>query len=386
MRRHLPLLPILLALPFLFGAKGCGDPADCALLRAQLELAKASGNVEAITAVQDRIIAAGGCPVPVEPPHPPPTPPPEKHEPVCAPPDLVTGCWHQPPGEEWQFIPAPAPEPTPTPGCSIDGPVGALLPKMTILGEEVNKAILAAYGCDGGRCVVNDSRFAVQRKIIEQLKKQGLCAGQHDPGTGPDDYGTDEIAVSRSTSDVREGYHIAEGPARGPITLLLSPQAARPAYLPAGAPPPEDPTPPPPSGSCGNPLPPKVWTTATLPDGWGENEIGKPRWLIECVPHGNVIDCTAKVAPQACGYCASIDMALMPDGVQPRCGCPVRKEGSPERGPCEIYLTGGMRLEAEEGSGAMCSFAHGNQFQFEPNGGNCRLCSIADPRVCGGWF
>lgn len=55
------------------------------------------------------IVMAWGCAsVPVPPPvQPPPTPPPIeiKHEPVCVPPGLVTGCWHQPPGQNWQFIP-----------------------------------------------------------------------------------------------------------------------------------------------------------------------------------------------------------------------------------------------------------------------------------------
>jgi hypothetical protein len=312
---------------------------------------------------------------------------------VCAPPELVTGCWHQPPGEGWKFIPAPVQDPT-----DCDGPVSVTAPDhVSTLGEKVNEAILRVYGCDGGRCVVTDGRYLVQRKIIDELRRMGLCAGQHQPGTGPTDYGTDEIAVAPSTTAVREGFRVYAGPAVGSGTLILSPQGRAPAWVPSGAPaqqpPPAPPTQPPPGpapppappdgGSCSNPLPPKLWTAATLPDGWGEDEIGKPRWKIDC-EQKRVIDCTAHVAPQACAYCESIGMGTMPDGVQPRCGCPVRKEDSLEREPCEEYLTGGTKLESR--NGATCAFVDDNPFLFEPSGGNCRLCSVGDPRVCGGWF
>lgn len=160
----------------------------------------------------------------------------------------------------------------------------------------------------------------------------------------------------------------------------------------AGTTPPPDP---PPTGGCSAPLPPKVWTAETLPDGWGQDEIGKPRWLIGCSPHNRVIDCTPNVAPRACDYCDSIGMGTTGDG-QLRCGCPVRNECKPteqtppqnfkceERMACEQYLSGGTTLEAR--NGATCDYTGSNPFQFKPNDGNCRLCSAADPRVCGGWF
>jgi hypothetical protein len=80
---------------------------------------------------------------------------------------------------------------------------------------------------------------------------------------------------------------------------------------------------------------------------------------------------------------------------QPRCGCPVRNECKPageepqnfkceERVACEAYLTGGTKLQSR--NGATCEFANNNPFQFFPNGGNCQLCSVGDPRVCGDWF
>ena len=157
---------------------------------------------------------------------------------------------------------------------------------------------------------------------------------------------------------------------------------------------------PPPANGCTTPLPPKVWTDATLPPGWGGDQVGKPRWEIGCGFHQKVIDCTARVAPQACEFCASIGMGEI--GGQPRCGCPVRNEcpgfKCEERAACERYLTGGTKLQtcAEAktadpnvvctSSANACEFVGDNPFQFYPSGGNCRVCSVEDPRVCGGWF
>lgn len=68
-----------------------------------------------------------GCAgVPVPPPVQPPKPPGPveiKHEPVCVPPGLVTGCWHQPPGSPWIFIPpSSAPGPVPVSQCPATCP------------------------------------------------------------------------------------------------------------------------------------------------------------------------------------------------------------------------------------------------------------------------
>jgi hypothetical protein len=152
---------------------------------------------------------------------------------------------------------------------------------------------------------------------------------------------------------------------------------------------------PPPVAGCSSPLPPKVWTEETLPDGYGSDAVGQPRWELGCGlhPNGRVVDCTAKVAPHACDYCAAIGMGEISG--QPRCGCPVRNECKPageepqnfkceERVACEAYLTGGTKLQSR--NGATCEFANNNPFQFFPNGGNCQLCSVGDPRVCGDWF
>jgi len=50
--------------------------------------------------------ACGGFPWPIPgpTPTPTPTPTPAPPSPVCQPPDLVTSCWHQPPGSPWLYI------------------------------------------------------------------------------------------------------------------------------------------------------------------------------------------------------------------------------------------------------------------------------------------
>jgi hypothetical protein len=279
---------------------------------------------------------------------------------------------------------------------------------VTSLSTRVNAVMSRLSGCSiGSRCILTVTGQQWQAHVEQALRDEGLCAGQHEPHT-------DEIAVSTHAGGIMEAYHIAGGgwdnpSPTNPLTVVWFPGAARVAYLPPGGvttppptPTPVPPTPPsvdPPAGACGTPLPPKVWTAATLPDGWGPEEIGRPRWMISCGRHGKIIDCVSKIEPRACDYCASIGMGTMPDGVQPRCGCPVRQEGHVERVPCETYLTGGTKLQtcAEARSldpkvtcqplpNAQCAFAHGNPFQFEQSDGQCRLCS-KDGSVCSAeWF
>ena len=335
-----------------------------------------------------------------QPPSPPTPPPSTDPSPICPPVGAICGCYFKPPGQEWQQLPPcepvpppnnnPPPMPLPT-GCVLGTPGLQMDAPVTSLGPRVNAVLSRLSGCSvGSRCILIVTGQQWQAHVEQALRDEGLCAGQHEPRT-------DEIAVSTHSGGIMEAYKVFAGddsdgplpPGGVPRTVVWFPGGARVAYLPPGGVltpvPPAAPTPTPPaSGACGNPLPPKVWTAATLPDGWGQNEIGRPRWMISCGRHGKIIDCVAKVEPRACDYCASIGMGTMPDGVQPRCGCPVRQEGDPERVPCEAYLTGGTRLEAR--NGATCAFANSNPFQFEQNDGNCRLCS-SDGSVCSAeWF
>jgi hypothetical protein len=272
----------------------------------------------------------------------------------------------------------------PTPGgCVLAGEEVTPSTQTNTVGPDVNAAMHRLVPrCDiGSDCLINEytqqSWFAA---VGAELRKAGLCAGP----------GGDEMQVALLRSNPWQNFHIFAGddsptlpaPPGARRTVNWSPNSWRGAWVAPGgtAPPVEPPT----AGACGAPLPPKVWTAETLPPNWGQDQIGQPRWTMNCGPHQGKIDCVAVVNPHACAYCASIGMGTMPDGVQPRCGCPVRQEGSPERVPCETYLTGGTRLESR--NGATCSFVGGNPFVFEPNNGNCRLCSVGDGRVCGDWY
>lgn len=207
--------------------------------------------------------------------------------------------------------PSPTPDPTSTPACSIDGQPGEVLDEQATLGAAVNAAIFAVYGCDGGRCVVQDGRQEAQRKIIERLRQVGLCAGQHEPGV------TDEISVSTSTTAVRESYHVYAGPLEGPGTLVLSPQAVRPAYAAPGTIPQAPQPTPPPSGACGAPAPPPLHSFVVhvrdVRDGW--------QW----------VDSTPLV--EGAAYCAAIGYSRNP--------CPIRMEGAADRLECERLVLGG---------------------------------------------
>lgn len=233
--------------------------------------------------------------------------------------------------------------------------------------------------------------------IAEELQEAGIAASQAKASSGKI---ADHLYVRRAPTSL--DWNATKLFSYGNGCLITGDGAftAHGWYTYTGSDQPPPPTDPPPAGGCTAPLPPKVWTAETLPDGWGSDQIGQPRWEIGCVPHGNVVDCTAKVAPRACDYCASIGMGEI--GGQPRCGCPVRNEcpgfKCEERVACEAYLTGGTKLqtcaeakaadpkaECSPVAGALCSFVGGNPFQFYPNAGQCRLCSKEDGRVCGTW-
>jgi hypothetical protein len=68
--------------------------------------------------------------------------------------------------------------------------------------EEINRALKATTGCDvRSDCRVRMSDQDFFATVAAELRKGGLCAGQHDDGA------TDEIAVGSSPGEV-EGYHV----------------------------------------------------------------------------------------------------------------------------------------------------------------------------------
>lgn len=312
------------------------------------------------------LMGAKGCPSPA----PQPTPPPPVL--TCANVDCVPGshCTETPAG------PVCVPDATPPPatGCSIDGEPGPLLPDYRpTLGAEVNAAMATLRpDCPvGGRCVLEESRQAWQARVIAELRRRGVCAGQHAPDT-------DEIAAATSTTAPREGWHVYVGPEDGPGTVLWSPQAARPAYAAAPAVPPPPASPP--GGSCpAPPCPARVWTEATLPDGWGRDMIGKPRWEWSCHESGRAwADCTPVVVRNE-PYCASIGMSPMADG-SPRAACPMRPDGHLEREAVEWWLVG-----APVPDGPDCDPPGRPAYAVPRGSGACRLCDASKTVCSGAW-
>jgi hypothetical protein len=263
-------------------------------------------------------------------------------------------------------------------------------------GAAVNQVMAGLTGCSiGSRCVVIVRPQVWQAHVEAGLREMGLCAGQHEPGT-------DEIAVSTAAGQPWEGFHIYSGagwddPAQTG-TVVWSPGADRPAYAPPGGPVPPTPTPTPPPTVPGAPCPiapcpDLVWTAATLPDGWSEDEIGTARIQFNSsVYTGRYADNTLVVVHNE-PYCASIGMSPMADG-QPRASCPMRPDGHPEREAIEHWASGGYVLQAQ--NGATCVPHPTNPVMFELNGGNCRLCTVRtfksktpshpDEPVCSGWY
>jgi len=140
------------------------------------------------------------------------------------------------------------------------------------------------------------------------------------------------------------------------------------------------------ASACPAPVPPSMWTANSLPLGWGENEIGQPTYIIQCKGWGNgkIIDCTPVLRTPHCAYCTSVGLGLMGDGVTPRCGCPVRPDGHPDRVACENGMTGGGFVLVST-DGQACERYEDNPTMFWARDGKCKLCS-RDGKVCGAAF
>jgi hypothetical protein len=118
--------------------------------------------------------------------------------PICSPGDTC-GCFVRPPGESWRPL-APC---AVVPPCVI--PQGVRWrrvqgsPGFT---AEINAALKTLTGCEvNSDCRVPWGDQAFFAAVAAELRKQGLCAGQHDEGA------TDEIAVGARPGEV-EGHHV----------------------------------------------------------------------------------------------------------------------------------------------------------------------------------
>lgn len=325
MRRWLAVMGLLIAWAILLGAPSCPPPAPQPTPTPCVSC-PAGQHCEGYECVAD-----------------PPPPCPELGVPWChetVPPMTCGQCQHQPAGERCPIMAPPCDVPPPTPvcpatcpagqactdpvagcvptpspppgGCSIDGEPGPEIPGYRpALGGEVNAAMttLRPDCAPGSRCVLAEGRQEWQARVVAELRRRGLCAGQHSPTT-------DEVAAAASVTAPREGWHVYAGPDAGPGTVVWSPGAARPTYAaPEG--------PPPPAG-CSPPAVPKVAM-------WGLTF--RNRWW-DSTPKFSNGDSATWTGQPVTRYCAAIGM---PDRIY----CPARPEGDPERRACEGVGIGG---------------------------------------------
>lgn len=351
-------------------------------------------------------------PAPVEPP------PVDKHQPVCAPPGLVTACWHQPtqegPDGGWLFIPAttqptppPAPPPAPEPppvvpgGCVLEGESENRVGETASLALVVNSAIrdvLKGRCPVGGDCLIDDfSRASFNAAVTQRIRDMGYCAGEDRPGH------TDEISVAdRGAPGLRQKYHVFAGDDTDTIprttgtrrTVNWAPNSFRGTWRHHPQPPPgpgPTPTPTPAPGCNAPPCPRIAWTRETLPDGWGENEIGRPAWQFNSAPYPKgSTDKDRDFTPiqrRNPAFCEAVgfNAPVIAD-------CPLGKDGDPLRPERERYLLGGgfHRESRFPENDASCEPRSGAPSMIRNGTTNCRMCDsrrFDDPlRVCSPWF
>jgi hypothetical protein len=290
-----------------------------------------SALVLGLAALSFTLLSCGGghTPPPVPPPTPPPAPtcPPSQGAlgPLCSPPDLVTGCYHQPPGEECQFIPATPPvEPVPPapPGACVPPHAESpdwgvpVPPSARPFTAAIRNALLEGQAQLGDAC----GKDALQSldALGAYMRARGYCAGRS----------VDSVAVL-APDELWEEYHAVYF---GNGCWVTGPGAYKNAWPfngdnPGGGtqppPPVEPPTPPPnppTTDACGTPEPPPL-------DRWKAHRVGSRYTATPLVysPGGE--------------FCRSIGL-LNPDGVSGRQHCPPRAEGHPERVPCERQIIG----------------------------------------------
>ena len=314
-----------------------------------------------------------GC-WPPAPPGPTPTPSPEPTvpAPVCQE-GQTCGCWHQPPGQDWQQLPpCPTPGPTPTPGagCTLAGEPSVASAQPATLGGQVNQAMRNLRpGCEiGGTCLLGDTtQQEWQAQVEAELRRMGLCAGQHTPKT-------DEVAVAMVPTDPWQGYHIFAGDdSNGPVppggarrTVKWHPQAFTGSWMPPSV----TPTPPP-TQTCPAPLP----------------DRGEGKLRIQIHVGGGWADGTIQTVGTLT-YCEQIGMSPMADGT-PRASCPMRSEcpgfQCELRDECELYAAKGKPKWETQPTGLEVEHRQGNPWVARAaDASMIRVCT-ADGSVCSVW-
>jgi hypothetical protein len=232
--------------------------------------------------------------------------------------------------------PSPTPQPTPTPSGGGGGMTcrlgnGSLETDCSKGSARLMDAVHAAQdaivqqkpqafdksqevGAGTGSYLVLDKEVYLNG-LVTNLVSAGYCA-QRDP----DDYDYERI-LAKNENGFSESYDVLSG--TGYIRRGGYLQTCTPASFPV-----ERGELPPAGSGCGPPYPPPVYR-------------------MQCKVHLYlrdyfVLDSTAVVGHDIF-YCAEIGYT---DG---RSLCPVRKDGSPERGPCEAWVTGNARDTGEPG-------------------------------------
>jgi len=362
--------------------------------------------------------------LPPIPPAPPTPTPVDTHQPVCAPPALVTGCYHQPstdgPDGGWLFIPAstqptlppPAPVPPPSSGCRYPLSEAQLVPVAVQDGSSGRTAqVLNAERAIGDvrRPTSNPTALAREnnRLLAGYLRGSGFCAFvgqeavfvQESDGTWAEFHAAAETDGGWTQNPYKGDHQNAGGtsptpPDAPPITGQPPAGPANPAP-PApspGSPSPGPAQPAPPAGGCNAlPCPRIAWTAETLPEGWSSDLIGKPAWEFASAPYpkGSTDkdrDFTPKQRRNP-AFCEAVgfNAPVIAD-------CPLGKDGDPLRPERERYLlAGGFHREGRfPENDASCEPRSGAPSMIRNGTTNCRMCDsrrFDDPlRVCSDWF
>jgi len=240
-------------------------------------------------------LGAKGCPTPAPTPTPPPIPDPA---PICQP-GATCGCWHHPPGEQWQKLPDCPPPVTPPPatGCAVDE---ATLIVVEGVGPAMTKAVTDAMKPLG------DTTGKPPAQTLEALAA-GVRAGSACAVAGQE-----AVFVRRPDSRWDEYHAVYFG------TGALIPGGK---WMAAH----REPGPPPVTSLCGEPVPPP---------------------LVDFNLHCGNRWCDATPILYGCDFCAAIGLGEMPGlpGVK-RCNCPAGNEDNgPKRMACERQVIGGAAL------------------------------------------
>jgi hypothetical protein len=269
-----------------------------------------------------------------------------------------------------------------------------LVNAASTLHDVINQAMKERTGCEvGSRCILNETPQQWFDRVCVTLRSKGYSCGQAEIGESDEinarkdaDPGCDwqawHVAFYGTPTTVvwaKPGVACTPGECSAGVGAYRGTWRLKPEYC-------EDAPPPPPvADACPYaPCPTREWTAETLPDGWGEGEIGKPAYQINAHRHtmGNA-DSTPVVIRQE-PFCRSIGMSPYADG-QPRASCPVRPDGHSERDEVEAWLLyGGPVRDSRNGQDCRPNNTD-NPYAFLAGTGNCRMCNTPKT-ACSEWF